>query len=165
MLVDAWPGFPETSFLSTKKENIMIVRKFLVIAFVFLFAPVSLGQDLNYGEGEFTASFTIDAAHTTDGINYSVAATGEAGDYGRVYLSYEFTDKLGMGTMGEFTGYAWTQNGEVIERATLQGVYRKNGAVFDMYSLDVVTNGLINIVSGQVDFVAKTMTFKVSPLQ
>jgi len=34
-----------------------------------------------------------------------------------------------------------------------------------MYSLDVVTNGLINIVSGQVDFVAKTMTFKVSPLQ
>ena len=99
----------------------MIVRKFLVIAFVFLFAPVSLGQDLNYGEGEFTASFTIDAAHTTDGINYSVAATGEAGDYGRVYLSYEFTDKLGMGTMGEFTGYAWTQNGEVIERATLAG--------------------------------------------
>ena len=70
-----------------------------------------------------------------------------------------------MGTMGEFTGYAWTQNGEQIERATLQGVYRKNGTVFDMYSLDVVTNGLINIVSGQVDFVAKTMTFKVSPLQ
>jgi len=57
------------------------------------------------------------------------------------------------------------QNGEQIERATLQGVYRKNGAVFDMYSLDLVTNELINIVSGQVDFVAKTMTFKVSPLQ
>ena len=143
----------------------MTLRKILTLTCLLFAAPFSFGQDLNYGEGEFTATFTIDAAHTTDGTNYSVAATGEAGDYGRVYLSYEFTDKLGMGTMGEFTGYAWTQNGEQIERATLQGVYRKNGTVFDMYSLDVVTNGLINIVSGQVDFVAKTMTFKVSPLQ
>ncbi len=51
------------------------------------------------------------------------------GDYGRVYLSYEFTDKLGMGTMGEFTGYAWTQNGEQIERATLRQAFIKNHGI------------------------------------
>jgi len=33
-----------------------------------------------------------------------------------------------------------------------------------MYSLDMVSDGVINIVSGEVDFVAKTMTFKVSEL-
>jgi hypothetical protein len=28
-----------------------------------------------------------------------------------------------------------------------------------------VSNGVINIVSGEADFVAKTLTFKVSPLK
>ena len=130
-----------------------------------LFVPFALAQDLNYGEGEFTANFDIDSAHTTDGKNYKISATGEAGPYGRVWLSYEFTDKLGMGDAGEFTGFAWTQNGEEFATATLQGVYRRNGTVLQMYSLDMVSNGIINIVSGEADFVAKTMTFKVSPLK
>ena len=30
-----------------------------------------------------------------------------------------------------------------------------------MYSLDMVSDGVINIVSGEADFVAKTVTFKV----
>ena len=79
--------------------------------------------------------------------------------------SYEFTDKLGLGDSGEFTGFAWTQNGEQFATATLQGVYRREGTVFQMYSLDMVSDGVINIVSGQADFVAKTMTFKVSQLK
>jgi len=123
-----------------------------------------LSQDLNYGENGFLAEFEIDAAHTTDGVNYQISASGEAGPYGRVWLSYEFTDKQNNGESGEFTGFAWTQNGEQFATATLQGVYRRKGAIFQMYSLDMVSDGVINIVSGEVDFVAKTMTFKVSPL-
>ena len=110
------------------------------------------------------AEFEIDAAHTTDGVNYQISASGEAGPYGRVWLSYEFTDKQSNGESGEFTGFAWTQNGEQFATATLQGVYRRKGTIFQMYSLDMVSDGVINIVSGEVDFVAKTMTFKVSPL-
>ena len=35
-----------------------------------------------------------------------------------------------------------------------------------MYSLDNdATNGVFNIVSGEVDFVAKTMKFKVAPMK
>ena len=97
-------------------------------------------------------------------MNYQISASGEAGPYGRVWLSYEFTDKQSNGESGECTGFAWTQNGEQFVTATLQGVYRRNGAIFHMYSLDMVSNGVINIVSGEVYFVAKTMTFKVSPL-
>ena len=67
--------------------------------------------------------------------------------------------------MGEFTGFAWTQNGEQFATATLQGIYRREGTVFQMYSLDMVSDGVINIVSGEADFVAKTMTFKVSQLK
>ena len=142
-----------------------MLKKIVLILSAALLIPFALAQDLDYGEGEFVAAFDIDSADTTDGINYKISASGEAGDYGRVWLSYEFTDKQGLGDAGEFTGFAWTQNGENFATATLQGVYRRKGAIFQMYSLDMVSNGIINIVSGEADFVGKTMTFKVSPLK
>jgi hypothetical protein len=49
--------------------------------------------------------------------------------------------------------------------ATIQGVYKKDGKVFRIYSLDNASNGKFNIVSGEADFVAKTMKFKVSELE
>lgn len=140
------------------------MRTFVATLLLLIWTPFAFAQDLNYGEDEFIAEFEIDAAHTTDGVNYQISASGEAGPYGRVWLSYEFTDRQSIGDSGEFTGFAWTQNGEQFATATLQGVYRRKGAIFQMYSLDMVSDGVINIVSGEVDFVAKTMTFKVSPL-
>ena len=141
-----------------------MMKKFAATLLLLIWTPFVFAQDLNYGEDGFVAEFEIDAAHTTDGFNYQISASGEAGPYGRVWLSYEFTDKQNNGESGEFTGFAWTQNGEQFATATLQGVYRRKGAIFQMYSLDMVSDGVINIVSGEVDFVAKTMTFKVSPL-
>ena len=76
-----------------------------------------------------------------------------------------FTNKLGLEDMGEFTGYAWTQSGEDIVTATLQGVVKKNGAVFDMYTFDAVSNGLINVATGEMDLVNRTMRFTVAPLK
>jgi len=140
------------------------MKKFFATLLLLMWTPFVFAQDLNYGENEFVAEFEIDAAHTTDGVNYQISASGEAGPYGRVWLSYEFTDKQNNGESGEFTGFAWTQNGEQFATATLHGVYRRKGAIFQMYSLDMVSDGVINIVSGEVDFVGKTMTFKVSPL-
>ena len=140
------------------------MKKFVATLWLLIWTPFVFAQDLNYGENGFVPEFEIDAAHTTDGVNYQISASGEAGPYGRVWLSYEFTDKQNNGESGEFTGFAWTQNGEQFATATLQGVYRRKGAIFQMYSLDMVSDGVINIVSGEVDFVAKTMTFKVSPL-
>ncbi len=142
-----------------------MLKKIVLILTAALFIPFTVAQDLDYGEGKFTANFDIDSAHTTDGANYKISATGEAGPYGRVWLSYEFTDKLGMGDSGEFSGFAWTQNGEQFATATLQGVYRREGSIFKMYLIDMMSDGVINIVSGEADFVAKTMTFKVSPLK
>ena len=46
--------------------------------------------------------------------------------------SYEFTDKQELGDRGEYTGHAWTQNGETIATATLQGVYYKDGRTFTL---------------------------------
>ncbi len=141
-----------------------IVRLIVLFITSMLFSSLSLSQDLQTGSS-FEGNFTIDAMHTMDGSNYQVAASGEADDYGRVYLSYTFSNKLSLNEMGEFTGFAWTQNGEEIVTATLQGVWKKNGAVFDMYTFDAVSNGLINVATGKMDLVDRTMKFKVAPLK
>ena len=80
-----------------------MLKKIVLILTAALFMPFAASQDLDFGADEFTANFDIDSAHTTDGTNYKISATGEAGPYGRVWLSYEFTDKLGLGDSGEFT--------------------------------------------------------------
>lgn len=115
-------------------------------------------------ENPFEAKFTIDSAHTTDGVNYKVSASGEAGEYGRVYLSYVFTDKQELGDRGEFTGHAWAQSGEDVNTATLQGVYVKQGTVFKLYTLDAVSNGKFNFAIGTLNFVEKTLNFEVAEI-
>ena len=113
----------------------------------------------------FDANFTIDSTYTRDGQNYEVSASGEAGPYGRVYLSYEFTDKQDLGDRGEYTGHAWTQNGETVATATLQGVYYKDGRTFRIYGLNTLSDGKFHFAEGAIDFVAKTMTFKVADIK
>ena len=49
--------------------------------------------------------------------------------------------------------------------ATLQGVWKKNGRVFDLYTFDAVSNGLINVATGELDLVNKTLRFNVAPVQ
>mgnify|MGYP001626861399 FL=1 len=141
-----------------------LVSSLLLTLAIALISPLASSQNLDRG-ASFVGNFAIDAMHTMDGSNYQVAASGEAGEYGRVYLSYTFTNKLSLNEMGEFTGYAWTQSGEEVVTASLQGVWKKNGAVFDMYTFDAVSNGLINVATGKMDLVNRTMTFNVAPLK
>ncbi|MDG2049265.1 MAG: hypothetical protein P8M78_03790 [Myxococcota bacterium] len=137
-----------------------------LISLLFAFTATHAGaQEIKFGKGAFDASFEIDSTFTVDGKTFEVSASGEAGPYGRVYLSYIFTDKEGRGDRGEFTGFAWTQKGENVVTATLQGIYKKDGKIFRLYSFDNVSDGKFNIASGEADFVAKTMKFKVSELQ
>ena len=141
-----------------------LLSSLLLTLAIALISPLASSQNLDRG-ASFMGNFAIDAMHTMDGSNYQVAASGEAGEYGRVYLSYTFTNKLSLNEMGEFTGYAWTQSGEEVVTASLQGVWKKNGAVFDMYTFDAVSNGLINVATGKMDLVNRTMTFNVAPLK
>ena len=138
----------------------------LIVALFASLAPLSSeAQEFKFGKGAFEATFEIDSTFTTDGKTFEVSASGDAGPYGKAYLSYIFTDKQNQGDRGEFTGFAWTQQGENVVTATVQGVYKKDGKVFRIYSLDNASNGKFNIVSGEADFVAKTMKFKVSELK
>ena len=137
-----------------------------VVYVLFLFVSVSFAQDLKWDSSALiNAEFIIDAVRTKDGVNYELSATGEAGPYGRVYLSYVFTNHNDSMESGEFTGFIWTQMEEEIIKGTTQGVYRKQGKVFKMYALDNLTNEKTYIVSGIADFVNKTLKFKASEVK
>ena len=151
--------------LPDEKESDMKIA-ILAMTLLLSLAPMTVeAQEIKFGEGAFEANFEIDSSFTTDGKTFEVSASGEAGPYGRAYASYIFTEKQDQGDRGEFTGFVWTQQGEDVVTATVQGVYKKDGKIFRIYSLDNASNGKFNIVSGEVDFVAKTMKFKVSELQ
>ena len=143
------------------------MKAFLKYSMLILFLPmVAFGAELKLdSESFFDANFTIDSTYTSDGQNYQVSASGEAGPYGRAYLSYEFTDKQDLGDRGEYTGHAWTQNGETVVTATLQGIYVKKGKVFRLYGLNTVSDGTFHYAIGDIDFVGKTMNFKVANVQ
>ena len=112
----------------------------------------------------FDASFTVDSVHTKDGKVYELSASGDAGPYGRVYLSYVFTNKQNVPGYGEFTGHAWSQVEEDVVTATLQGVTKQEGKYFKLYTLDLVSNGKLNFAIGTVDLVEKTMNFRVGEI-
>ena len=145
-----------------QKEIMMKVITLVLTACLALVQLNAYAGELNLNSGKFQGDFQIDSTFTRDGKTFEVSASGDAGPYGRVYLSYIFTDKIGLQDRGEFTGHAWTQNGDEVNTATLQGVYLKDGKVFKIYSFDMVSNGKINLALGTIDFVAKTIKFDVT---
>ena len=135
----------------------------LILILISTFHFSAYAQDMSLSKDSFEVNFIIDSTFTRDGgKTFEVSASGDAGPYGRVYLSYVFTDKQNLGTAGEFTGFAWKQNGEDVVTATLEGAYGKQGKGFKMYTFDAARNGNLDFGTGIVDFVAKTMKFKVS---
>lgn len=130
---------------------------------ISLFHLSTTAQDMTLTDTTCEGNFQIDSTFTRDGgKTFEVSASGEAGPYGRAYLSYVFTDKHSLGVAGEFTGFAWTQNGEEVVTATLQGAYIKQGKVFKIYTFDPTSTGKLNFATGIVDFVGKTINFKVA---
>ena len=135
----------------------------LILILISTFHFSAYAQEMSLSKDSFEGDFVIDSTFTRDGgKTFEVSASGDAGPYGSAYLSYVFTDKQNLGTAGEFTGFAWTQNGEDVVTATLQGAYVKQGKVFKMYTFDPTSNGKLNFATVIVDFVAKTIKFKVS---
>jgi len=125
---------------------------------MFAFVQGALAQEVDFAAASFEANFKIDSTFTRDGgKTFEVSASGEAGEYGKVYVSYTFTDDLGLKDAGEFTGFAWTQSEETIVTATLQGTYFKQGSIFKLYSWDITSERKLNMAIGVIDFVAGTV--------
>jgi hypothetical protein len=136
----------------------------LSFATIFFFSSTVAAVDLQF-ENTFKINMTIDYVYTEDNKTYKIAASGSAGPYGQAYSSWTFSDSLQMGDRGEFSGFAWTQIGTEVFKASLQGIYVKRGAIFQIYSLDLVSDKKLQMKVGEIDMVEKTMNFDVSDIK
>jgi hypothetical protein len=80
-------------------KRITLLLAILISAFHFS----ASAQDMTLSKDSFEGNFVIDSTFTRDGgKTFEVSASGDAGPYGRVYLSYVFTDKQNLGIAGEY---------------------------------------------------------------
>jgi hypothetical protein len=141
------------------------MKKVLLLMLVFVLSISAFGQKKEMSQA-FDANFKITSAKTLAKGTYECTASGEAGPYGRVYVTFNFTNKLDNEFgLGEFTGFGWSQTPDGITEATLQGVTKPVDGKFIAYSYDALTNGKIMQWKGEFDFVAGTIKLKVKEVQ
>jgi len=139
--------------------------KKIIFALSFLICTISFSQDIPLGDNFFKADFTVDSVTLGIESNQMNVSGDVGGGYGRVYLSYVFTNKMQTKDSGEFTGLAWTQAGENFAQASLQGIWKRNGKIFELYTFDNVTDGKKTVAKGILDFVNKTLKFEASQFE
>ena len=63
-----------------------------IVYLLFLVTSLAFSQDIKWDPATtFEAVFDIDAVNTRDGVNYELSASGDAGPYGKAYLSVSYT--------------------------------------------------------------------------
>lgn len=140
------------------------MKQVFFLAAIF-FTVLTFGQDIPLGKNKFKADFTVDSVTLGVESNQVNVSGDVGGGYGRVYLSYIFTNKMETEDAGEFTGLAWTQAGENFNRASLQGIWKRNGKIFELYTFDNVTDGKKTVAKGILDMVNKTLKFEASQFE
>jgi hypothetical protein len=109
----------------------------------------------------FTLSGKISSIELSDkgGV---INVSAEAGRYGKVFLTYNVTLNSAVPNQGSFHGRGVGINDEgVRESGSRQGVFRREGTIMNFYSLDEVSDGIINYCETIIDLRNETveMTF------
>ena len=109
----------------------------------------------------FKAEFKITSwtASNTDSTITSEGMVGEG--FGKVYLTHNFRSRFGDNTQGDFDGQVRSINNDgVMVTATLQGIWKREGKIVNMYTLDTFSDGDMIYAEGKVDLVKGTLNFK-----
>ena len=117
----------------------------------------------NHFEGKFKIdSMTVGENEVT--VNASSAAA-EVGQYGKVYVSYTFTQNPCIPNSGTWKGHGrgMSPDGQ-LQAGILMGVWTRDGSVFNMKSVDSVTDG-INYVQGTMDVLTGNIDLDIYPVK
>jgi hypothetical protein len=114
----------------------------------------------------FPADFEMTSWSSTSDSS-SLTAEGIVGEgYGKVYLSYEFKSNSTDRNKGNFNGSLRSINNDgVMVAASLQGIWKRDGKIVTMYTLDSFSNGDMIFAKGLVDLVKSTMKFTAFPIE
>ena len=132
-----------------------------------LFYTFSYSQDLNWDKSKgFEVTFDIENVYTSDGVNWEMSISGKAGPYGMGFGTITFKNFSSDQTQGEYSGYFWTQVDESTFRGTTSGMWKKEGKIYKTIAFDNdVVGGIINLATGDWNFVQRKASFKVAPLK
>ena len=117
----------------------------------------------NHFEGKFKIdSMTVGENEVT--VNASSAAA-DVGQYGKVYVSYTFTQNPYIPNSGTWKGHGrgMSPDGQ-LQAGILMGVWTRDGSVFNMKSVDSVTDG-INYVQGTMDVLTGDINLEIYPVK
>ena len=118
-------------------------------------------------QGEsFSADFEMTSWSSTSDSS-SLTADGIVGQgYGKVYLSYEFKSNSSDRNKGNFNGSLRSiNNAGVMVAASLQGIWKRDGKIVTMYTLDSFSNGDMIYAKGLIDLVESTIKFTAFPIE
>ena len=117
----------------------------------------------NHFEGKFKIdSMPVGENEVT--VNASSAAA-DVGQYGKVYVSYTFTQNPYIPNSGTWKGHGrgMSPDGQ-LQAGILMGVWTRDGSVFNMKSVDSVTDG-INYVQGTMDVLTGNIDLDIYPVK
>ena len=114
----------------------------------------------------FPADFKMTSWSSTADSS-SLTAEGIVGEgYGKVYLSYKFKSNSTDRNKGNLNGSLRSINNDgVMVAASLQGIWKRDGKIVTMYTLDSFSNGDMIYAKGLVDLVESTMKFTAFPIE
>ena len=137
-----------------KKFKITFFATLMMLAGSSIFAFEVTGDS-------FKAEFKITSwtASNTDSTITSEGMVGEG--FGKVYLTHNFRSRFGDNTQGDFDGQVRSINNDgVMVTATLQGIWKREGKIVNMYTLDTFSDGDMIYAEGKVDLVQGTLNFE-----
>ena len=134
-------------------------KYFFALALVLSVGAHAFEVSGNHFEGKFKIdSMTVGENEVT--VNASSAAA-DVGQYGKVYVSYTFTQNPYIPNSGTWKGHGrgMSPDGQ-LQAGILMGVWTRDGSVFNMKSVDSVTDG-INYVQGTMDVLTGDINLEI----
>ena len=138
-------------------------KYFFALALVLSVGAHAFEVSGNHFEGKFKIdSMTVGENEVT--VNASSAAA-DVGKYGKVYVSYTFTQNPYIPNSGTWKGHGrgMSPDGQ-LQAGILMGVWTRDGSVFNMKSVDSVTDG-INYVQGTMDVLTGNINLDIYPVK
>jgi|SRR6056300_601062 hypothetical protein len=138
-------------------------KYFFALALVLSIGAHAFEVSGNHFEGKFQIdSMTVGENEVT--VNASSAAA-DVGQYGKVYVSYTFTQNPYIPNSGTWKGHGrgMSPDGQ-LQAGILMGVWTRDGSVFNMKSVDSVTDG-INYVQGTMDVLTGNIDLDIYPVK
>lgn len=138
-------------------------KYFFALALVLSVGAHAFEVSGNHFEGKFKIdSMTVGENEVT--VNASSAAA-DVGQYGKVYVSYTFTQNPYIPNSGTWKGHGrgMSPDGQ-LQAGILMGVWTRDGSVFNMKSVDSVTDG-INYVQGTMDVLTGNIDLDIYPVE